>query len=65
MKATHVLGKTIAAVIQQRYTLKQGAHVEHYALAGLVFTDGSVLRFRVNETETNPTVSGIYFGKDK
>jgi hypothetical protein len=62
MKARDLVGKTVKRVGQTRWTVKDGAHDDHYALNAIEFTDGSLLRFRVNETENLAyTVEGVFY----
>lgn len=51
MKARDLVGKTVAKVNQTRWTLEMGAHVPHWSLTSIEFTDGSVLYINVNETD--------------
>lgn len=48
MKAARLVGKTIARVVQARCPEPAREHHEHEVDA-IVFTDGSVLRFQVDE----------------
>jgi hypothetical protein len=60
MKARDLVGKTVKKVHQSRHTLKEGAHVDHWAVDAIEFTDGSFLRFLGVGHENGITVHAIY-----
>lgn len=62
MKASQLVGKTIQRVVQTRASLGQGRLVTTQ-LHGIQFTDGTWLRFIINEGDDEHGIQGIYPGR--